>query len=154
MKMLVIIMCYVSVYMCLAIPCFSNRRDQTVLFLKKTNMQLNLEYVYCKGEKKILVSSLLNIKLASAWLKRPLFEHLKKTEIFRTYFSNTIWLFDCLSLVKHPRWLQSPEPLQTFWGGCVGGSRSRSLQPASFFGRKHLQGRECEALQETGRHTC
>lgn len=152
--MLQIIMCYVSVYMCLAIPCFSNRQDQAVLFLKKTNMQLNLDYVYCKEGKKILVTSLLNIILASDWLKRPLFDHLRKTEVFRPYSSNAIWLFDCLSLVKHPWWLQSPEPLQTFWGGSVGGSRPWSLQPASFFGTKHLQGCECEALQETGRHMC
>lgn len=56
------------------------------------------------------------------------------------------------SLVKHPWWLQSPEPLQAFSGGSVRCSRPRKLQCSSCSGTEHLEGCECEELWETGRH--
>lgn len=123
---------------------------ETVIYIQICQPGVN-KAINCV-KKGIPQEYLVILQILSGWLKRPLFDRLKKTEIFRTYFSNAIWVFVCLFLVKHPWWLQSPEPLQTFWGGSVWGSRPRSLQPAPFFGTKHLQGRECEALQETGSH--
>lgn len=93
-------------------------------------------------------------------------EFVEENILLREFFSTAIsfCLSVCLSScwthvssAKHPWWPQSPEPLQAFWRGSVGGSGPRGLQFASCFG-KYAQGSDCccrtgwEAWQENGRH--
>lgn len=65
---------------------------------------------------------------------------------------SVLFVSNFASLVQHPWWLQSPEPLQAFSGGSVRSSGPWKLQCSSCSGTEHLQGCECKELLETGRH--
>lgn len=102
--------------------------------------------LYC-GAVHVLDKS-TNKETDEIWKERKwLCVHISNVMMFSVVFVSNF-----ASLVKHPWWLQSPEPLQAFSGGSVRSSRPWKLQCSSCSGTEHLQGCECKELWETGRH--